>query len=182
MLKNFVRIQWFNEEKGDWTEQVKKDLEDLEIEGDFKYFENANKEKFKNLIKEKCKMFAFRKYETDKEKHKKIKNLNYEDLKIQRYFLERNITTEQKRMIFRTRTHMERYKYNYKNQYKDLSCIVCDEHTDSQEESFKMCKGIPTQDDETDDNTRYEDLFEENIPIGIIKRLSRIRNIRENYQ
>ena len=55
MLYSFFITQWYNPCKGDWTEQVNEDLNDLEITCSFDYIERKSTEAFKKIVKLKAK-------------------------------------------------------------------------------------------------------------------------------
>ena len=69
---------------------------------------------------------------------------------------------------------MADYKHNFKNSFKDLTCDMCNSHEDAQPESFR-CKKIFKDED---NNAKYEDIFEEEVPINVIKALDRIRKAK----
>ena len=57
MLYSFFIIQWLNPTKGDWTEQVKVDLEDLGITDEFEWIERKSKDAFKRVVRSKAKEY-----------------------------------------------------------------------------------------------------------------------------
>ena len=69
IMYSFLRIQMLFPDKGDWILQVKQDIEDFNLPKDLNYYENISKEKFKRIIKNKSKSFAFNKFMKMKEKH-----------------------------------------------------------------------------------------------------------------
>ena len=77
MLYSFFITQWHNPTKGDWTEQVKKDLADFNLPSAFSSIEGKSKENFKKLVKIKAKEYALRKLLESKMKHSKMNNLTY---------------------------------------------------------------------------------------------------------
>ena len=58
MLHTFFMTQWFNETVGDWTQQVKADLEDLNIPCNFEYIISKSPSAFKELVKRQAKGYA----------------------------------------------------------------------------------------------------------------------------
>ena len=60
MLSTFFRTQWYNETEGDWTKQLKIDLEEFSLPCDFSYYKSKSKNSFKSLFKIKAKEVALR--------------------------------------------------------------------------------------------------------------------------
>ena len=87
MLRKFFQAMYENPTKDDWTEQVMKDLSDLNIKADLQALEGMAKSTFKNLVKCKGMEFALDQLNTEKFKHSKMENLVYTDLKVQDYLL-----------------------------------------------------------------------------------------------
>jgi hypothetical protein len=58
MLYSFFTTQWHNPSKGDWTEQVRKDLEEFGIPCNFEHIRSKSKETFKKIVKVKAKELA----------------------------------------------------------------------------------------------------------------------------
>ena len=136
MLYSFFTTQWNSPSKGDWTELVKRDLEDLNIPCSFEVIKSKSKEAFNNLVKKKTKEFAFKLLQEKKHSHTKMENINYEDLKIQTYFTRQDIRTEQKKILFKFRTRMARFGQNYRGGKEKIVCPLCDSHIDNQDLSY----------------------------------------------
>ena len=80
MLYSFFITQWYNPTRGDWTEQVKKDLVDFDLPIDFDFIQSKSKEAFKKVVKVKAKEYALRKLLNNKSKHSKMNELWYTDM------------------------------------------------------------------------------------------------------
>jgi hypothetical protein len=52
--------QWYNEIDGDWTKEIKLNLEEFGIPCDFAYIKSMSKFSFKSLVKRKAKEYALR--------------------------------------------------------------------------------------------------------------------------
>ena len=63
--------------KGDWTETVKDDLKELEINKNFMEITNMSKEKFKQIVKEQTEKYAFKFLIQIHDKNKKTKGCQY---------------------------------------------------------------------------------------------------------
>ena len=180
MLYNFIKVQWYSPCKGDWTEQVKEDLEDFKLARSFDHYSNLTPDRFKELVKHQASFFSLEELNKQKKSHSKLRNLTYKDNKTQSYFREKTINNEEKRNLFKFRTHMARFKSNYKGLYDDMTCPVCKDHDDTQRESFR-CKGIFT-DEEINANDDYEEIFTSQINNTIVKKITKIVKTRERYE
>ena len=69
MLFSFFITQWYSASPGDWTEQVKLDLDDLNIQCDFYYIEKKSTDSFKRLVKRKAKDLAIENLQKKKSIH-----------------------------------------------------------------------------------------------------------------
>ena len=85
MLYNFVLTQWNNESSGDWTGLVKDDLKRFNINLSITSLQSMSKATFKAMVKREAKRVAFEELLEKKNKHSKMKNLEYKELKIQNY-------------------------------------------------------------------------------------------------
>ena len=78
--------QWFNETVGDWTQQMKLDLEELDIPWNFEIIRSKSSTTFKELLNRKAKGYALRILTETQMKHSKMDNLHYSELRLQTYF------------------------------------------------------------------------------------------------
>ena len=128
MLYTVFITQWHNPCKGDWTEQVKIDLEDLNIPCSFKFIESKSKEGFKKIVKAKTKELSLSCLKVMQQKHSKLNQIHYSELKLQQYFTDPNITVYQKQMLFRCRIRMEKFGENFHGANKQVFCNLCFAH------------------------------------------------------
>ena len=64
-----------------------------------------------------------------KNKHSKMDNLNFEELKCSDYLKNSQISTEDTKLLFQLRTRMYPVKNNFKQRYQnDLNCRLCTEN------------------------------------------------------
>ena len=85
MLSKFFYAQWQHSSRLDWTEQVKVDLFDFGLPRELELLESKSTKKFKNLIKKEAREFLLRSLVTIKNTQSKMKNLEYDKLKLQKY-------------------------------------------------------------------------------------------------
>ena len=78
--------KWFNETIGDWTQQIKLDLEELDIPCNFDFIQSKSTTAFKELVKRKAKSYALKILTEKQMKHSKMDNLHYSELRLQTYF------------------------------------------------------------------------------------------------
>ena len=101
MLSTFFKTQWFNEIEGDWTKQIKLDMEAFNIPCDFEYIRSKSKEGFKNLVKKRAKEVALTLLQKKQMNHSKMSNMYYPELKIQDYFKIDGIQTREIQTLFK---------------------------------------------------------------------------------
>ena len=135
MVSQFFYAQWHDPCKNDWTVTVQNDLRDYGIQIDLEEIKSMPKNQFKTLVKHKCRTLAFDHLTRSKLTHSKMSNLNYEEYKMQFYFLDKAFHSGDARMLFRFRTRMIHVKNNYKTMHKDSDrhCPVCKLEVDTQE-------------------------------------------------
>ena len=125
MLHKFFVAQWEHPVNNDWTETVKKDMEVLNIKYDLKSLKMMKKEPFKKAVK-KCIQSAAFDYLMDlKERHSKMTNIQYSELKKQEYLKSSLVPSHKAKSLFKFRTRMNRVRSNFKQSYGDLSCPLC---------------------------------------------------------
>ena len=176
MLHKMFLTQWKYPVRGDWTEQTKQDLKDLDIQISLDQLKSKSKGSFKRFLKKKTQEFAFTHLMNLKDKHSKMKNLNYKKLSIQKYLKDEKMSVNEAQILFMFRTRSAQFKCNMRSQYTDLSCMFCSLGEDSQPHSFD-CEKMKT---EIQIKGKYEDIFLEKIPTNTVKTLVHILKFREN--
>ena len=90
--------------KNDWALQVKEDMREIGLDLTYEDIKALSKESFKKLVKAKCKALAFTNLMKEKEGKKKMNGIYYSELLTQDYLLSKEMTTSQKKIIFKIRT------------------------------------------------------------------------------
>ena len=144
MLFSFFITQWYNPTKGDWTEIVKKDLEDFGIPCDFDYIKNKSKDAFKRIVKVKAKEYALRTLHKKQETHTKLDSLVYKEMKMQSYMLSEELKPKEKKLLFKSRTKLLDFGENYRGGRTHVMCPLCKLHLDKQELSYQ-CPDIKSE-------------------------------------
>ena len=104
-----------------------------------------------------------------------MKNLTYEELKIQKYLTNKNTTVEEKITLFKWRTRMENFVENFKGGKSDVVCKICKSHVDSQTESFNCPEIRKTFCIEAD----YKDIFSDSPSLNTVKTVDKISKLRK---
>ena len=178
MLSKFFHTQWkYPARKNEWTTKVREDLEDLEIEINLEKMKNMSKYTFKNMVKKKVLEKALEFLLEMKERHSKMKNLNYTSIEMQQYLKEKDISTSQAKTIFRFRTRMEKFSDNFKGGGPTKLCPVCISSTDTQSHSFSC----PIIKENMEISGSLNDIYKHTITNKLARTLENIIKFRENY-
>ena len=147
---------------------------DLDIPCSFEFIRSKSKQAFKNLVKNKVKLYALKILKMKQQKHSKMKNLHYNSLNIQSYFTSEELKQEEKRTIFRYRVRMANYGENYRGGAYSTTCPLCHLHLDNQEMSFQ-CPIIRNM---IAIEGNISDIYKEDIKKQTIKTILKITNYR----
>ena len=79
-------------------------------------------------------------YLEKKQRHSKLDNLVYTELKMQNYLQTETVKPKAARTIFSYRTRMSNYSENYRGKSEVTMCPICQIHIDSQKYSFQCPK------------------------------------------
>ena len=175
MLSTFFMTQFYNETEGDWTQQVKIDLEDFGIPCDFDYIRAKSNLTFKALVKIKAKEFALNSLRGIQIRHSKMDNLYYSELKLQDYFKIEGIETRELQNLFKWRTRMAPLGENFRGNNGNIVCPLCHTHLDNQNGIFQ-CEIMKK---ETKIDCELKDIYRDNITLETAKKISEIEEIRE---
>ena len=104
-----------------------------------------------------------------------MKNLYYEEIKIQNYFLRHDIDNEQKKNLFLYRTRMAEYGENYRGGREEVKCPLCYDHLDKQEWSYK-CSMITNK---LEIQGNFSDIYSDNINKQTVITLQQISDLRK---
>ena len=178
LISKIFKVQWENPLKNDWVVHVKDDLSDLGLTADLDWIKSIKKYKFKEMIKDKVRAAAFKALMKQKEGHSKLRNLSYLKLEAQPYLINMDITTNQARIIFKSRTRMLCYWQNFKGDKEIQICqICCEEGTVDSHEHCLNCKVVSKS---LKVEVRYSDIFNA-VTKSLAKSLERIEDFREIF-
>ena len=176
MIAKFFYTQWNEPTRGDWCEQVKEDLADLDIPISFEFIKSKSKDSFKNLVKNKVKEYALTVLTKKQESHSKMEPLHYTELKMQKYLKYEGVSVNQKRGLFKWRTRMEQFGENFRAGQDPIPCPLCRNHLDNQALSIQ-CAVIRK---EMNPSKNIDDIFKDDICMETIETVTKITKCRKN--
>ena len=175
MLYKFFIMQWYQPCRGDWTETVKKNLEEFDIPCDFTYIKSKSGEAFKRIVKVKAQEYALKILTAKQQGHSKMDELSYSELKPQKYLTMENASIEHVRNIFRHRVRMSKFGENYRGNSDHVMCPLCGKHFDSQNLSFQ-CKFYRGK---LDIKCNMTDIYSDNVTLDTAKTITKMMKLRE---
>ena len=110
-----------------------------------------------------------------KDRHSKLENLFYSNLKLQNYLKELNKFEGQ--TMFSYRTRMSNYGQNYSSNGRPTICPLCHSHTDSQKWSYQ-CSMIKQN---VTIESNYSDIFSDKVKRNTVNTVLRIEKFRKEY-
>ena len=127
LVKRFFEVQQKFSSKNDWSEQIKIDMNDLDINLTEHQIKSMKKISFKKIIKEKLKIKASEylfSYKENENRSKLYKLKLKSKFELQKYLKSEKLSTKEKRLLFSLRTRMTNVKTNYRNISISSTCIV----------------------------------------------------------
>ena len=123
VLKKFFNLQFEQKTKGDWVSTCLNDLKDLGVNETLEEIKNMNKNKFRNMLKERIKERALE-YLTGKQ-GKKGRDMKYLSIEMSEYLhpSNSNLTLEEKRRMFEIKNKMLDISTNFPTKYPNNKCV-----------------------------------------------------------
>ena len=106
-----------------------------------------------------------------KTSHSKLDNLEFDELKIQKYLVSGLVSANQGKTLLKFRSRMAKYDDNYG--LSETPCKLCQNHPDHQADIF-MCDFNKNKVENSDDAEDYRTLFQKEIKIETIRNLEAI--------
>ena len=106
--------------------------------------------------------------------HSKMDDLFYSGLKMQPYLKENLFSLIQARKVFSFRTRMAKFGENFGGQNGHIPCPMCFLHLDNQPMAFQ-CPEIKKT---IKVCGKYEDIFDNDIPLDVVETISEIMKLR----
>ena len=164
MIRKFFETQLKNEKPKDWVKTVKQDIEDLKLNVNIENIQVLKKSALKRILNKAILNMALKRLNALKQKHSKVQNLSHEKLKMQNYLKanKHKISKYESETIFKMRTRVTRVKMNYRGEFENLQCTICDEEYESQQHIIE-CLEIRKMKETENKIIEYEKLFGENV-------------------
>jgi hypothetical protein len=122
LLAKFFAAQSKFPVKNDWCLTVQENLKEIKLTLSKDEIKRKSTESFKKIVKKEVGLLAFKTLMSIKDKHSKMKDLNYSNLELQNYLQLPIITKEKAQHLFRFRTRMANFKSNFKNGNTEILC------------------------------------------------------------
>ena len=126
------------------------------------------------MVKKKALEYGFEILLAQKEKHSKMMDLHYTELKQQTYFTLPGIKIDEVRNIFKFRVNMSKFGENFRGNSDRVLCPLCESHLDNQAMS-QQCSVLKDQ-----AKLEFKDIYSENVSIGAAQSVTKLMKIREN--
>ena len=184
LIYRFFIAQARSPTQNDWVSQVLKDLEDIELEIEFKDICSLSKDKFKEIVNEHVLKFSYsqliQKKQNRTSDNAKGRNIKYNCFDMQDYLKETEciLSLDDKKWIFKCRTDDIDLQGNFQWKYSSNLCISCDESCIEDNEHLLTCKKLLGKNEIISYIPEYKELFENNLDEMIY--VSRI--LRENFK
>ena len=180
LVRQVYEAQKNNPVKGDWVEQVREDLEMMEMVGKENEIEAMSKTQFKTFVRNKVKDHTFRILNVKKETHIKISHIQYDQLNMQKYLKSPMWNNHEASLLFSLRSKSTReFRANFPY-YADQMCIMGCLELDTPEHCIVCVKLTPIEQQNKD--ILYEDLFSDSTlkQAAITKLFSSLLERRED--
>ena len=175
MLSRFFWCQWWENDKYDWTFQVRQDLVDFDLPSDLDVIASKSTISWKQLVKKQAKHYEYDRLVNIKNSKVKGKDIVHDSLKMQNYLVELN--EKQAKLVMKYRLKMSNYSSNFKMNDETKKCPVCQNHDDTQELAFH-CPSIQKDIDIFEDHDR---IYGTQTSASVIKTLESIERIRSKF-
>ena len=181
LIFKFFKAQLENPVKGDWSEQVKSDISEIDLKLTMEEISMLSRESFRTKLKKAINAAAFKWLMEEKVNKSKLKDLNYEKLEMQNYLGINNLETSEKKFLFLMRTRMLDIKSNFRNGHSDFYCHLCGGNLD-QKHILECKKLLENNTDILRGKAEYSDIFHKDITkqtsiLRIFRNLWKKRNI-----
>jgi hypothetical protein len=165
--------------KGDWYQLLKSDFIFIEKDLNENEIMSTPKNVYKNQMKSLINKAAFKYFLSVKENHTKLNNVTYKKFQLQPYLASKNISNEEKQLLYKLRSKCHDSKTNFKKMHKNnLQCVFGCSTSEDQEHSFIHCLPIVSKINKCS-KEQYNHIFgrleEQIIIIKTFKKIERLR-------
>ena len=164
MMYKFLETQLKNRKPKDWVSQVLDDIKELDLNISLEDIKTMKKGKFKGILNRATQYKSLQELNKRKINHSKGKELNYGYLEMQKYLKPSHIKIQKEDAItiFKLRTRMTNVKANFRGNYENLECKLCDDHEDETQQHILKCKK-----NWSENAPEYEEIFGKNVKYQI---------------
>ena len=183
LVRQVLEAQKIFKTDGCWVETAEDDLKACEIYLTEDAIKNLSKFRMTKLVNEKIQSLADKYLLEMQESHVKTKNI-LTSAKMKEYLCCEELTTEEKRLLFKLRISMVQLKANFKNSYREnLHCEMCNDYNSEESQMHHLECQFPTSHPDLKveiKTVKYEDIFKD-LPIQIkaVKAWRKIMKIRK---
>ena len=163
LLLRVYKAQSDNPDKGDWVEQIKKDIEETKLNIPMDEIKAMSIEVFRAKVVAGVRNAAYKYLCTEKLKMSKIMYVKHIKFEFQKYLNPSVLDIDEAKLMFQLRSRMVDVKVNYSNRYEDTLCPVCDVENDTQEHVFKCTKLLQSKNILVASDILYTDIFKSDV-------------------
>ena len=181
ILRRFFFAQLKQPSKGDWVHTISDDLRNMDICLDLEQIKQCSKYEFKALVRKSIEVKALEYLNNSKSNLSKVSGIRHDKLKVQKYQLNPNFSSDVKKFTFMLRCRMVDVRNNYRNYYAQHHCPVCkDPNAEDTQDHLLLCPAIQASSIVGRQvKYKYQDLFEENLEVKQLKISSIMKNLFE---
>ena len=158
LIFKFLMAQLKNPSKSDWGQTVISDLEYVDMDMRLCDIAKTKTEKFKEMVKKNIQQAALNYLNKEKSNHNKVKHIPHNEMKIQDYLSPNELTIDEAKCLFITRSRMLEVRTNYSGSFNDLRCPLCKLSEDTQQHLLE-CPTLHEQGEVVTKTIKYSDLF-----------------------
>ena len=151
-----------NPSKNDFVDTCNKYLKDLDVKMTFEEIGKMSQKHFKKIICENVKKLSFEYLIKQKCEQSKAKNVQYDKLEMQEYFVGGNCSREVAKLIFKSRSMSLDIKMNKRWKYADVLCVGCSEKEETMDE-LMLCKVLNYDNSVSKKPAKFKDFFSGNV-------------------
>ena len=165
LLKTFFVAQLENPVKGDWILQVRKDLDEVEMNVTMEDIQMMSIENFKAKVKTSIRKAALKYLNGEKARMSKIMHISHEALELQHYLSPTTLEVSEAKLLFQLRSRMTNVKVNFRNKYADLTCPICkiEGSEDSQQHIYECVELLKNKNIVADEHIVYFHIFDKDM-------------------
>jgi hypothetical protein len=129
--------------KGDWFELLKQDFDFICVNMNEEKISSTPINQYKVEIKKLIQKAAFKYFTNIQATHQKIRDIQYEALKIQTYLVDKSFSSKERELLYILRSHCHKSKHNFKKLHRNaLSCRFGCREIEDQIHTFMKCKEL----------------------------------------